>query len=234
MRLARLALVPLSLGLGLFFASSVLGGELLHAPMPVGDGGPSPCDAPPCPCVPACPASPPKVVVELAQPEVHFTAPCRPGGICEKGGGGAARSKSSLFNINISKVRSRVQGGVPVGAQAVTSIIPAYATATIPIAFQTTQFAAFGAQSALLAGARQAAELTRTDIQDLVRQAFEREAAEREAAQRQAAERQGAQRQGSERDSCAELKARVEKIETRLGEVEKQVQSIATKLKLLP
>ncbi len=159
------------------------------------------------------------MVVELAQPEVHFTAPCRPGGICEKGGGGAARSKSSLFNINISKVRSRVQGGVPVGAQAVTSIIPAYATATIPIAFQTTQFAASGAQS---------------DIQDLVRQAFEREAAEREAAQRQAAERQGAQRQGSERDSCAELKARVEKIETRLGEVEKQVQSIATKLKLLP
>jgi hypothetical protein len=231
MRLPRLTLVPLSIGFGLFVASALLGAETLHAPMPVGAAGAPTCDAPPCP--PACPASPPKVVVELSQPEVHFTAPCRQDSGCEKGGCGAGRSKTSLFNLSISKVRNRIQGGVPVGAQPVTSIIPAFATATIPIAFQTTQFATFGAQSALV-GTRQAAELTRSDIQDMVRQAFEREAAEREAAQRQAAERQGAQRQGSERDSCAELKARVEKIESRLGEVEKQVQRIATKLKLLP
>jgi len=171
-------------------------------------------------------------VVELSQPEVHFAAPCNQGGGCQKQPCCQGRGKTSLVSINISKVRGGFFGSGGLGAaavpQAVTSVVPAFATATIPIALQTTQFAV-GTQSALFGAAQQSAALTRGDIESIVRQAFEREAAEREAAQRQAA-----QRQGGERDPCADLKARVEKIETRLGEIEKQVQRISTKLKVVP
>lgn len=234
MRPPRLALLAAALGLALFSTPVLPAQEKLPAPMPTGVGGAVPCDggtAPCCsPCQPACPA-PPKVVVEMSQPEIHFAAPCRSGGGCQKGGGGCPpRSKASFVNINISRVKSRIQGGLPGGGgalQPVTTVVPAYATATIPIAFQTTQYAAYGAQAGLLGtgvAGRQASELSRADIQDMVREAFQREAAERQAAQRQA----------SPLDGCAELKGRVDKIENRLTDLENQVKGILKKLTALP
>src|SRR5262245_54564632 len=127
----RLLLVPLSVGLGLLFTSSLWGVEKLPAPMPAGPAASS-CDAP-CACVPPCPTCPPRVVVELSQPEVHFAAPCNQGGGCQKQPCCQGHGKSSLVSINISKVRGGFFGSGPLGAaaapQAVTSVVPAFATA---------------------------------------------------------------------------------------------------------
>jgi hypothetical protein len=166
------------------------------------------------------------VIVEMSPPEVHVAAPCRTAPPCAEGKCG--RSKASFVNINISKVKSRFQGGIAPGAQPVTTIVPAYATATIPIAIQTTRFAV-GEQSALFGARGEAGALGRSDVEEAIREGVRRELDRREEAQRQSARRQDVPA-----DQCAELKKRVEAVEKRLEQVEKQVEGIVAKLAKLP
>src|SRR5207249_4644088 len=113
---------------------------------------PPPCQVECAPCRMArrsCAAAPPKVLVELSQPEVHYVAP-RGQGNCGAGpcAGGAGRESGehvyskncSFLNLSINKMRGR--GPCAAGMQPVTTMVPAYATATIPIAFQTTRYTA--------------------------------------------------------------------------------------------
>ncbi len=239
----RLLPLTCSIWVALFLALPARAGELLPAPTPAGPANcPPPC-LPPCePCPPPC--APPKVVVELSQPEVRFTAPCRTQAPCAKEAAG------KLVNINISKIKNRPFGGAPgAGLQPVTSIVPAFATATIPIAFQTTRFvgaagAEFGFAGAGVARREFAAEFSRSEIEELVREAVRRESALREAARvesaqresalRESAQREAAKREAAQRDSCAELKARLDRVEKRVGEIETQVNAIITKLSKMP
>jgi hypothetical protein len=178
------------------------------------------------------------VVVELSQPEVCFVPPRRPGGACPKEQAPCA-AKAPFINIHKTKIKNKLFGGAGGVSGAgrelvpITTVTPAFATATIPIAFQTTRFAAVGAELGL-AGAvrRESAELSRADIEEAVREALRGEA----AAQREvAAKRETAQREAAtQADACAELKDRVTRVEKRLEEVEKQVQGIITKLNKLP
>jgi chromosome segregation ATPase len=98
--------------------------------------------------------------------------------------------------------------------------MPAYATATIPLAIQTTRYAVAGAEFGALGnavGVRRDTELSRSAIEEAVREALRQE----NAVQRESA---------PAKDSCAELKTRIESVEKRLDQIEKQVQSIAGKL----
>jgi hypothetical protein len=162
------------------------------------------------------------VVVELSQPEVRFVAPRRPAPVCREEQPCAPKAPS-IFHLTVNRLRSRLAGVGPAGVQQpVTTIIPAFATATIPIALQTTRFAAAGAEFGF-AGAfrREAGELSRAEIEELVREALKRESARvSESAQ--------------QRDVCTELKERVARVEKRLEQIEKQVEGIAKKLDKLP
>jgi hypothetical protein len=235
MRPPRLALLTCSFVLALACVPALLGGELLHAPMPSGATASSSacCDLPPpCPApAPSCCPSP-KVVVEMSQPEVRFTAPpCRSSAPCQAEQAQQRSKMCSFFNVNISKTKSQLVGGVSGAAlQPVTSIVPAYATATIPIAFQTTRFAAVGTEFGLAGVGRRefaAGEFSRSDVEEMVRDAVRREA----ALQRDGGRRTEAALQNGD---CAELKARIEKVEQRLGQIEKQVEGIVTKINKLP
>ena len=171
----------------------------------------------------------------MSQPEVHFVAPRSNQAVvpCSGTGEGAGccPKSGSFFNYNKVCISSKVVGGVlaAVAPQAVTSVVPAFATATIPIALQTTRFVS-GAELGLVSGGAGVAgretgtELSRAEIADIVRDAVRKESARRETApQRPEAAPQG--------DACSDLKSRVDGIEKRLGQIEKQVGSIEEKLK---
>jgi hypothetical protein len=257
MRPPRPALTLCSTILGLVCVSRLVGGQPLPAPLPAGNAPPSaptqptpstpvlpppmpiqmptpypdPCACPdnanqaPCATCLPCPSSPncqtPKVIVELSQPEIHFAAPCRASagsgaGPCQREQPAKESPKScSLFNISINKVKSRSFGGGATG-QPVTTVVPAFATATIPIAFQTTRTTTVGTELGQL-GTR---ETARADLEDMVREAVRRETAKQPPATEAA----------PQRDGCAELKGRMDKVEQRLDQIEKQVQGIVTKI----
>ncbi|MBA4067998.1 MAG: hypothetical protein C0501_30700 [Isosphaera sp.] len=222
------AFVRLALGLGcaaVAAPASAANPPVLHHPSgPLPDCPPDPCPplvGAPCP-PPAAACRTPKVVVEMSQPEVRFVAPSG-GGSGGAGSGGAAggvvlppdRSGASgkfcsFLNLSINRSRTRFAGG-GVG-QPVTTVVPAFATATIPIALQTTQFAA-ATESAVLGGRG----LTQVEAAELIRDLVRRESARQESAPAPAA-------------SCADLKARVDRIEQRLDQIEKKVEGIAGKL----
>jgi hypothetical protein len=204
---------------------------------------PDPCPPDPCPPIASCPvpcppaAGPcrtPKVVVEMSQPEVRFVAPScgsaggsaggaggggvavLPGG----GGGGDSRKLCSFLNLSINRSRTKlVGGGVGGVGQPVTTTVPAFATATIPIAFQTTQFTT-ATESALL-GAR--GGVSQAELAELVRDAVRRESARADNGRQESAPVPAG-------PSCAELKTRVDRIEQRLEQIEKKVEVIAGKL----
>jgi hypothetical protein len=111
---------------------------------------------------------------------------------------------------------------MPAAQQPITTVVPAYATATIPIAFQTTRFAV-GTESAFI-GARSGAEISRNDIAEAVREGLQQEAARRQESARETAPKT---------DSCADLKNRLDQVEKRLEQVEKQVEGIAAKVNKL-
>jgi hypothetical protein len=172
------------------------------------------------------------VLVELSQPEVHVV-PARHAGApagapCQKEQAACCPKTCSFLNLSINKVHSKSLGGAPGVPQAVTTVVPAYATATIPIALQTTRFTT---EVGVAETVRREAALSRSDIAELVREAMRREAAQ----QREAAPQpEAAPRQEPCADVCAELKTRVDQIEKRLGQIEKQVKGIETKLNQLP
>lgn len=184
-----------------------------------------------------CPSSPPRVIVELSQPEVHFAAPRSCGSSCQGANGtgrGAAPSYPkvcSFLNVTVNKFRSKSVGGAAT-AQPFTTVVPAFATATIPIALQTTRYTtAVGAELGLAeAVRREIGETTRPSLEETVREAVRREIAQ----QRETAQQRESIAQRETRDSCGELRGRVDQVEKRLGQIEKQVQSIEDKLRKLP
>ena len=105
-----------------------------------------------------------------------------------------------------------------------TTVVPAFATATIPIGLQTTRFVT-GTELSLL-GTRQESALSQGEISDLIRESIRRETTRQETARQESAPQTG--------PSCAELKTRVDRIEQRLDQIEKKVDAIATKLNKLP
>lgn len=223
---AVVAIAMLSTSVGAAEHPSVPLGHPQPVVMPPGPI-PIPCPPPPCepvlPCPPhavACPAVVPcpaptgsrKVEVVFQQPEVRVVS-TRPGSTT--GGKPAAQpanyaSKTcSLFNINLYRNRSKLVGG----QAPVTSVIPAYATATIPIAFQTTTFG------------RQEAAFSRADLESLVRDLVRRDAGRRGSGE-------SAPESGFDKDDCcAELKQRLDRVEKRLEAIEKQVERIAQQVK---
>jgi hypothetical protein len=251
------ALWTFCFGLNLAFSSSLLGDEQAPMPKPLPKGSATPeapsvtagkpgaaspapagsvavpppyLSAPVMECAPVCPPACtfPNVVVELSQPEVHFVAPRRTASAASAQHERASDSRSkicSFLNFNVNKISGGALGAPAV--QPVTTVVPAFATATIPIALQTTR--EFGM---VAAARRDTGELSRAEIGDIVREALRESDRLREAErQREAAlQREAAQQQ----DSCAELKARIDRVEKRLDQVEKQVQNIATKLSRLP
>jgi hypothetical protein len=176
-------------------------------------------------------------VVELSQPEVHFVAPRLP--CYARGPAGCAApitpcageaaapcSKScSFLNFSINKVHGKgAQAAGGAALQPVTTVIPSFATATIPIAIQTTRFAAVGAEFGLLGGAaRGGAEISRESIAEAVREAIRQESARTRETAREAAPAPAV-------DVCAQLRTRIESVEKRLDKIEKQVDSIVTKM----
>ena len=230
-------------------------------PVPAPPAVIDPCPAPvvPCPpagvvCPPACPDLAPapcpgpvvypaparrqRVEVVVPPPEV-IRVPAAAGRGAEVGlvggeaGAAAGRFKSCLLNININRTRTKTVGGG--GQMPVTQIIPAFATATIPIAFQTTQFTTL---TQPLAGRTEAA-LTRTDIRELARAIAAESAREDEARGQQESARRGqpesavrGQPETATRatDCCDELKTRLTKVEARLDAIQKQVETIASRL----
>src|SRR5205085_10094752 len=109
---------------------------------------------------------------ELSQPQIRCAAPCRSAPPCQAAG--PCQKPSSYCNVNITKVRSKIFGGMGVGVAPtpVTTVVPSFAVATIPIAVQTTRFAAAtGAEFGLFGAAagRRESEFSRTDIEDMVR-----------------------------------------------------------------
>jgi hypothetical protein len=227
----------LSLTLGLVGLCPLWGAEKLHQPMPVEDPAPAVLPCPPeCEPVvecPPCASRPQKIVVEMSQPEVRFVAPPRPCAPSEKGCGPAGKPVCSSF-ININRIRTKIFGapGPGLGAagapRAVTSVIPAYATATIPIALQTTRYFAGAEYGVFGAGAarREAAGLSRAEIEEMVREAVRAESARRAEAAPKA--------EAGARDACAELKERVDRIEKRLGDLEQKLDATLKKIEKLP
>jgi hypothetical protein len=205
----------------------------------------APCPVP-CPTVRSAPScKTPKIVVEMSQPEIRFVAAkssgsCAPTCVpaCAPAPAAApcenhAQKSCSLFNLYLNRSRTKLMGGGAggVGAmpQQVTTVVPAFATATVPIALQTTQFVSGSTEMAAF-GARRESALVQAELADALRETVRRELARQESARAESAKAESA----AAGPSCAELKTRVDQIEKRLEQIEKKVESIANKLNKLP
>jgi hypothetical protein len=202
---------------------------LLHQPAP----------ATPCPEVtvpgPACPT--PKIELVMSQPEVRVVTAaghgCGAGGVCKAGACGkaptgkdcgkdCAKDKDcgskgcSFLNFSITKIK----GGAGRSGPTETTVVPAFATATIPIALQTTRTLTGVSESAFI-GRR---SVSREEVAAAVREAL---AVEREEAAARESARESAT---AAQDACAALKDRVTKVEQRLAEIEKTVKQIEEKI----
>jgi hypothetical protein len=238
MKLLRL---PFTCGLLSLTASAALATEpSIPLPMPMQVGDPCPPSAIPCPPAYSCPAEAvpcrnQKVVVEMSQPEIRFVTPGGGGAPVAAGhdrGGEHADCKSnsnskscSFLNLSINRTRTKLLGGGVGGfpPQPITTIVPSFATATIPIALQTTQFV--GGTEAFALGSRRDS-LTTGEAAELIREIVRRENARLDTGRTEAAPVASS--------TCSELKSRVDKIENRLEQIEKRVDSIAAKLSKLP
>jgi hypothetical protein len=193
---------------------------------------PHPAPAVPCPevtvpCPAPCPA--PKIELVMPPPNVRVVTAaghgCTTGGVCKAGakapaakdcdkdcGKDGGSKGCSFLNFSITKIK----GGAGRAAATETTVVPAFATATIPIALQTTRTLTGVSESAFI-GRR---TVSREEVAAAVREAL---AEEREAA----AQKESA---ATAQDACAALKERVAKVEQRLTEIEKTVKLIEEKI----
>ncbi len=189
-----------------------------------------PAPAVPCPEVTVpCPTGPaPRIELVMPPPNVRVVTAaghgCTTGGVCKAGAKAPAKdcdkdcgkdggSKGcSFLNFSITKIK----GGAGRAGPTETTVVPAFATATIPIALQTTRTLTGVSESAFV-GRR---SVSREEVAAAVLEAL---AEEREAAvQRESA--------ATAQDACAALKERVAKVEQRLTEIEKTVKLIEEKI----
>ena len=197
----------------------------VHADEPAASVAPAHClgSKSACSAAPSPSAATPKIEIVMSQPEVHVVAPsrcaadkCKDSNSCDKEG--CSKGKCvSLININCAKSKGPAAGA---RQETVTTVVPAYATATIPIALQTTRtFTSTGE----FAVARR--EVSRADIRDAVREALAESSRQRGNGGQESA--------AAQNDCCSELKDRVKKVEDKLVELNNTVNQINQKLEKL-
>jgi len=170
------------------------------------------------------PASTQKIEVVMSQPEVTIVAPPRSSGDSCKDKDNCAEGKSKSKNIsflNFNCTKSKEPKGRPAARQeSVTTVVPAFATATIPIAVQSTRF--FSAESSAVGVRRES--FTRADIESFVRESISAENT------RVRNNQESAKIESAKTDCCAELKTRIEGIEKRLSAIDVTIAEINKKL----
>ena len=241
MAACRLSYLTLAATAAVALSGRALGDGVLHPPAP------APVVTELCPTVPVpCPVSCPTAAPACPTPKIELIVPppnvrvvtggytgAAGGGVCKTGAcekapagkdcGHTGSKACSFLNFSITKIKGG--GGAGVGGPTQTTVVPAFATATIPIALQTTRTITGVSESAFVGGAR---GFSRADLAEAVREAmFQNESLRRPESDLRRAESD----LRTEQDSCKELRLRVEKVEKRLDEIEKSVQKIAEKLK---